>query len=85
MPDANYGNVSINFASRLISLNNSPFGSISKCQNELQEQEEHISVFQEIVDNRRRIVTEWPSLIFVCTAGSSNKIHDNRSGEPERS
>ena len=64
---------------------NLPFRSISERQNELQDQEENISVFQEVVDNRCRIVTKGPSFILIGTARSSNKIHDNRSGEPERS
>jgi len=62
-----------------------PLWSISKGQNELEHQEEDVAILQEIVDNGSCFVTKGPSVEFVGLARSSHKIHNNGSGQPERS
>lgn len=61
-----------------------PLGSVTQCQNELQHEEEDITVFQEVINNGRCFITKGPAFVLVRVAGSSDKIHDNRSSQPER-
>ena len=61
-----------------------PLGPVTQCQNELQHEEEDVTVFQEVINNGRCFVTKGPAFVLVRVTGSSNKIHNDRSSQPER-
>lgn len=60
----------------------SPLRSVSKRQNELEHEEKHIAVLEEIVDNRRRVVTKGPCFVLIGVTGGSHKVHNDRGGQP---
>lgn len=65
--------------------------SVTKCENKLRDQESKIEIFQNGVDDWCRGITEWPTVFvgawIICIVAllrSSNQVHNNGSGQPER-
>lgn len=65
-------------------------GTVTQRENELKKQEREVEVLQDGVENRSDIVAEWPSALkngslgIVRVGWSTDKVHDDRGGEPER-
>lgn len=59
-----------------------PFGSVSESQNKLKHETEDITIFENVVHNWGRLITEWPSLVHVCRTRRSHQVDNDGTGEP---
>ena len=59
-------------------------GTVTQRQNELQQQEPEVGVFDNGVDNGRRSLAKREPSVTIVVAGSTNQIHNNRCSKPVR-
>ncbi len=68
----------------LSASNHIPFGSVTQRKYELKEDEGQINVFQNCIDNRSCHIAKGECSFLIRWPLSTDKIHDDTSGEPER-
>ena len=59
-----------------------PLRSIAESKDVLEHEEGKISDLDDVVDDRSRVIAEWPALVFVSCAWCSYDIHNHRIGQP---
>lgn len=65
-------------------LGNIPLWTIAQGKEELVHEKDEIQDFDDIVENRRDVVSKRPSFVFVRCAGCPDNVHDDRGSEPVR-
>jgi len=61
-----------------------PFWTITQSQDELQQKERQVEVFQNGIDDGSSPITEGESSVVVRSARVSDQVHDDSSGKPIR-